>query len=55
MLGSTQIGGEQMLALAEDLGPGDRLRYIEGILNYADRRMRAAVAELPDGIYSAPR
>ena len=51
MLGSTQIGGEQMLALAEDLGPGDRLRYLEGILNHADRRMRAAVAELPDGVY----
>lgn len=51
MLGSTQIGAEQMMALARDLGPADRLRYIDGILDYADRRMRAAVAELPDGVY----
>lgn len=52
MLGSTQIGAEQMTGLASDLGPADRLRYIEGILDYADRRMRAAVAELPDGVYT---
>ena len=31
--------------------PTDRLRYLDGILDYADRRMRAAVAELPDGVY----
>ena len=51
MLGSTQIGAEQMTALARDLGPTDRRLYIDGILDYADRRMRAAVAELPDGVY----
>ena len=55
MLGSTQIGAEQMTALADDLGPVDRLRYIDGILDYADRRMRAAVAELPDGVYHRRR
>jgi N-methylhydantoinase B len=52
MLGSTQIGAEQMMELAQDLGAVDRLRYFEGILDYADRRMRAAVSELPDGIYT---
>lgn len=51
MLGSTRIGAEEMLALAADLGPKDRGRYMEGILDYADLRMRAAVAELPDGEY----
>ena len=52
MLGSTEIGSVQMQALADDLGPDDRLIYLNGILDYADRRMRAAVADLPDGTYS---
>ncbi len=55
MLGSTQVGAERMHELAEDLGPVDRLRYIDGILDRADRRMRDAVAGLPDGVYMAPR
>lgn len=52
MLGSTEIGAEKMLDLAADLGAEDRLLYLDGILDYADRRMRAAVAELPDGVQS---
>lgn len=51
MLGSTRIGAEEMLVLASDLGPKDRGRYLDGILDYAEARMRAAVAELPDGEY----
>ena len=51
MLGSTEIGAEQMRAMAADLGPQDRLRYLDGILDYAERRMRRAIAELPDGVY----
>lgn len=51
MLGSTQIGASQVELLANDLGPGDRVRYLDGVLDYAERRMRAAVAELPDGTY----
>jgi N-methylhydantoinase B len=53
MLGSTQIGAAQIEALAADLGPQDRKRYFDGILDYAERRMRAAVLELPDGVYFA--
>jgi N-methylhydantoinase B len=52
MLGSTQIGAQQMLTLARDLGPEGRIEYLDGILDYADRRMRAAIAELPDGVYA---
>ncbi|MGE0751002.1 MAG: hydantoinase B/oxoprolinase family protein [Variibacter sp.] len=51
MLGSTQIGATQIEALAADLGPRDRKRYFDGILDYAERRMRTAVLELPDGTY----
>jgi N-methylhydantoinase B len=51
MLGSTEIGLEEMVSLANDLGHRDASRYIDGILDYADRRMREAIRELPDGVY----
>ena len=51
MLGSTQIGAERVTALTEELGVDPYLRYLDGVLDHADRRMRAAVAELPDGVY----
>jgi N-methylhydantoinase B len=52
MLGSTQIGAEQIVALGDDLGPSQSACYLEGILDYADRRMRATIADLPDGVYT---
>ena len=51
MLGSTQIGAERVIALTEELGVDPYLRYLGGVLDHADRRMRAAVAGLPDGVY----
>jgi N-methylhydantoinase B len=51
MLGSTQIGAERVMALVDELGIEPYLNYLDGVLDHADRRMRAAVAELPDGIY----
>jgi N-methylhydantoinase B len=51
MLGSTEIGAEEFLALAGELGSQSCLSYLEGILDYADRRMRTALAELPDGTF----
>ena len=51
MLGSTQIGAERVIALTEELGVEPYLSYLDGVLDHADRRMRAAVAELPDGTY----
>jgi N-methylhydantoinase B len=51
MLGSTQIGAERVTALVDELGLAPYLNYLDGVLEHADRRMRAAVAELPDGIY----
>ena len=51
MMGSTRIGADEMEALAADLGPRERTRYLEGILDHAERRMRAAISELPDGVY----
>ena len=51
MLGSTQIGGEQVSALVEEMGIADTLTYFEGILDHGERRLREAVAVLPDGVY----
>ena len=51
MLGSTQIGGERVAALVEELGVQPYLSYLDGVLDHADRRMRSAVADLPDGTY----
>ena len=52
MMGSTQIGAERVIALTEELGVDPYLRYLDGVLDHADRRMRAAVAALPDGVYA---
>jgi len=51
MLGSTQIGAERVIALVDELGVTPYLNYLDGVLDHADRRMRAAIAELPDGTY----
>jgi N-methylhydantoinase B len=51
MLGSTEIGAQRVLALVNELGLMPYLKYLDGVLEHADRRMRAAVAALPDGTY----
>ncbi len=51
MLGSTQIGGERVAQLVEEIGLDEAERYIEGVLDHADRRFRAEIAALPDGVY----
>ena len=51
MLGSTQIGAERVMALTAELGIAPYLQYLDEVLDHADRRMRAAIAELPDGTY----
>ena len=53
MLGATRIGAEQVSELAADLGAEGVFLYFEGILAHADRCLRAALSELPDGIYRA--
>src|SRR5579872_963440 len=51
MLGSTEVGAEEILSLVRDLGFSECPRYIEGILSYAERRMRSALSDLPDGTF----
>jgi N-methylhydantoinase B len=50
MLGSTRIGAEQIAQVAGELG-ADAKAYFDGILDVGDRRMRAEIAGLPDGVY----
>ena len=49
MLGSTRVGAERLATLLGDLGAQLADAYMAAVLNHADRRMRAAVAALPDG------
>ena len=55
MIGSLYVGERSMLELAEKYG-NDRLHEItEAIKNYSERRMRAEITEMPDGVYELER
>ena len=51
MMGSTQIGADQVENLISELGSNAAPAYFDGILEIGDRRMRAEIAALPDGEY----
>jgi N-methylhydantoinase B len=53
MIGSTRIGAERVAALLAEVGVESGLALVEGILDHADRRFRAAMAALPAGRYVA--
>ena len=51
MIGSTRIGAQRVKAIVAELGIDSYLAHLGGVLDHADRRLRLAVAELPDGVY----
>ncbi len=51
MLGSTRIGAERVLGLVAELDIEPYLAYLDGVLTHGERRMRTAIAALPDGTY----
>ena len=51
MLGSTRIGAEQTLNLVQSLGADEGRAYLAGVLDAGERRMRAALSELPEGTW----
>jgi N-methylhydantoinase B len=51
MMGSTQIGADQVVDLVSKVSIEQAKGYFAGILDHADRRFRAAVSALPDGVY----
>lgn len=52
MLGSTRVGADRIASIVTDMGVETALAYFEALLDYGDKRMRAAIAALPDGTYS---
>lgn len=51
MMGSTRIGAEHVSELAGRLELDEALDYFDGLLDHGERRMRQAIAALPDGEY----
>lgn len=53
MLGATRVGVEELRKVVGDFGLVETVALFGEILDYADRRLRAAILELPDGVYRA--
>ncbi len=51
MVGATRIGAERVAEFAGEVSADQALALFDGILDHAERRMRAALAALPDGVY----
>ncbi|TKX73075.1 hydantoinase B/oxoprolinase family protein [Halorubrum sp. GN11_10-6_MGM] len=52
-LGANRIGEQRFAELHEENGRENVETYLDELLDYTERRVRAAVEELPDGEYSA--
>ncbi len=50
-LGSIWNGKRRMIELIDEYGPDDVRRYVEAILDYADRRTSAELRAIPEGSY----
>lgn len=53
MLGACEIGARRVGEVVERFGAGSVAAASRRILDYAERRMRSRIAELPDGVYRA--
>jgi N-methylhydantoinase B len=51
MLGSVNIGAERLGMLLSELGGERGSAYLEAVLAYGDRRLRAEITALPDGVW----
>ncbi len=51
MVGSTAIGARELLRIFAELGSEAVLASFSGVMDYAEARMRAALAAIPDGEY----
>ncbi|MBM4028031.1 MAG: hydantoinase B/oxoprolinase family protein [Planctomycetes bacterium] len=51
MIGSLYVGERRMLELIADLGRDRFVEVAQAIKDYGERRMRAEIAEMPDGEY----
>lgn len=53
MLGSTQIGAEQIEELAVELGASTTRSYMDALLDHGERALAVLLEKLPDGEYRA--
>ncbi|OWV72296.1 hydantoinase [Rhizobium sp. R339] len=53
MIGSTRIGGQRLADVISQLGLKKGRTYLDALLDYGERRMRQAIAELPNGVWHA--
>jgi N-methylhydantoinase B len=52
-LASIEKGRQRLVEMCEEYGLATVRRYVDVMIAYADRRMGAAVAKMPDGVYEA--
>jgi N-methylhydantoinase B len=52
-LGSIGKGRASLIELVSEYGADEVMRYVDHIIDYADRRMAEEVRQIPDGVYSA--
>ncbi|PSP80091.1 5-oxoprolinase [Halobacteriales archaeon QS_1_68_20] len=52
-LGANRIGEQRYVELIDEYGADDIDDYLDDLLDYTERRVRAAIADLPDGTYEA--
>lgn len=50
-MAANALGRLRYLELIERFGPGTMAAATSGLMDYTERRMRAAIQELPDGVY----
>jgi N-methylhydantoinase B len=52
-LGANRVGKRRYSELLDRYGPGTVVEYLDELLDYTERRVRAAIGDLPDGRYVA--
>jgi N-methylhydantoinase B len=50
-IGSVARAKEQLIALCAEYGAEELLRYVDALIDYADRRMAEEIETIPDGVY----
>jgi N-methylhydantoinase B len=53
MIGALNVGERRLLALVDRYGAETVREGAQRLIDYSDRRLRAEIAELPDGVYTA--
>src|SRR5258708_26447184 len=52
MVGSIRIGARRLTSILDEYGRDATVAYFEGLLDYAERRMRSELETFPDGSWT---